>query len=353
MANQLLEDLSLLYSAALEPSVNTPYVTSADYKVALFNSFMPPIPRPDKLKSTEIGAGNEFGQKGRNGYWPPNDIPIGGLLNTEFAAVLAARCLGGSITNTVVTTAKSWDHFVALQTKAQGRVPKLSSILPLLGGYDFIHSSCAVENFKITFGGNGYPQYTATLRNTGYSWTRNGGLGTPIAPGTVPTHHYLHPAGVKATYNDGSLVDLASLARLVSGTCDLNNNTVVIPMPGDPFKVSGDRSTGAYARNINRGKRTAAPSLKALMDETLAEWLDVLNSTDITGLKFLFQGEIIPGTTADCYEFEVTYPLSTMDIRGDTEGVNAAIDLTFDVDRADASPSIIQLRVRNDQATLL
>jgi hypothetical protein len=351
--NQLLEDLSLLFSSAPETAVNTPYTTAGGFKVALFNSFMPPIPRPDKLKSSEIGAGNEFGQKGRNGYWPPNDIPIGGLLNTEFAAVLAARCFSGTVTDTVVTTAKSWDHTVALQTKAQGRVPKLTSILPLLGGYDFLHASCAVENFRVTFGGNAYPQYQATLRNTGYSFTRNAGLGTPIVPGSAPTHHYLHPAGVKATYNNGSLIDLGSLARLVSGMCELNNNIVVTPMPQDPFKISGNPASGAYARVINRGKRTAAPTLKSLMDETLAEWLDVLNSTDITALTYLFQGDIIAGTTADRYEFEVTYPLSTMSIQGDTEGANAAIALSFDTDRSDASPSIAQLRVRNDQATLV
>jgi hypothetical protein len=348
--DQLLEDMILLFSSAPETAINTPYVLTAELKSGLFSSFMPPIPRPDKLKSDEIGAGNEYGVKPRAGYHLPNDIPIGGLLNTEIAAVLAARAFGGTITNSLVATGV-YDHTVALQTKAQGRIPKLSTIIPWLGGLDFIHASCAVADFGIEFGGGGIPRWSATLRNTGYSFQRAGGLGTPIVPPAVETYHYIHPAAVSAKYNDGSLVDLGSLARLISGRCGISQDIEVVGLPGDPFKTTGDRRSGAYARRIRRGKRTATPNIKAYMDETLAEWLDALNMTDITALTYLFIGDPITGTYN--YEFEITYPLSTLSVDGDTENRDAAIALSFDTDRNDASGGIASLRVRNGNALLV
>lgn len=350
MADQLLEDLQLLYSAAPESAINTPATTTAAVKTALFNSFMPPIPRPDKLKSDEIGAGNEFGQKPRMGYWLPNDIPIGGLLNTEFPAVLAARAFGGTVTNSLVATGV-YDHVVPLQTKAQGRVPKLTTIIPLLGGYDFIHASCAVADFGIEFGGGGIPRWSATLRNTGYSFNRAGDLDPAIVPPSPGAYHYVHPAAVFATYNNGSLKDLGALARLISGRCGLSQDVEVVGLPSDPFRTTGDRSSGAYARRIRRGKRTAVPTIKAYMDEVLDEWLDSLNLTDITALTYLFVGDPI-GVTSYSHEFEITYPLSTLDVAGDTENRDAAITLSFDTDRTDAPGGIASLRVRNGNATL-
>jgi hypothetical protein len=347
---QLLEDLQLLYGAAPESAVNTPATTTAGFKTGLFNSFMPPIPRPDKLKSPEIGSGNEWGRKGRVGYWPPMDIPIGGWLNTEFAAVLAARCFGGTVTDELVATGV-YDHTVALQTKAQGNVPKLTSILPLLGGYDFLHASCAVVEFSIEFGGNEPPRWSATLRNTGYSWKRAQDLSPAVVPPSVSDYHYVHPAGVKATYNDGSLRDLAADARLISGRCGLNNGDILVKgLPGDPFRTTGDRSSGAYARFITRGKRAFTPTLKVYMDETLAEWADARDNTDVTALTYLFSGDPVASTYN--HEFEVKYPLSTMMVDGDTEDRNAAITLSYDTDRSDASGGIAVLRVRNGSATL-
>jgi hypothetical protein len=349
--NQFLEELQLLISSAPESAVNTPATTSAAFKTALFNSFMPPIPRPDKLKSAEIGAGNEYGQKSRSGYWLPMDIPIGGWLNTEFAAIVAARAFGGTITDVPVTAGASFDHFVALQTRAQGRVPKLSTILALLGGYDFLHASCAVAAFEISFGGNTPPQYSTTFRNTGYSWKRLRDIVPAIVPPPAPTHHYIHPAAIKATFNDGSLRDFAADARLIGGRCGISQEVEVQALPGDPFRVSGDRSSGAYARVIQRGKRSYSPSIKVFMDENLAEFVASRDNTDITGLSFLFTGDPI-GATPESYEIELTYPLATLIVEGDTENKNAALNISFDIDRADASPSIASLRVRNNQPAL-
>lgn len=350
MSDQLLEELTLLYSAAPEGAVNTPATTTAALRAGRFSSFMPPIPRPDKLKSDDIGSGNEFGGKPRIGRWPPMDIPLGGQLNTEFPAVLAARLFGGTITDTLVS-AGVYDHTVALQTKAQGRIPKLTTIIPLLGGYDFIHASCAVVDFAIEFGGDGIPRWSATLRNTGYSFNRAGDLDPAIVPPGPGAYHYVSPSGAYATYNNGSLIDLGSLARLISGRCGLSQEIEVTSLPRDPTRIAGDRRSGSYARRIRRGKRVAVPTLKSYMDDVLDEWLDALDNTDITALTFIFIGDPI-GETAYNYEFEISYPLSTLDVAGDTQNRDAAIALSFDTDRDDAPGGIAQLRVRNGSATL-
>lgn len=349
MATQLLEDLTLLYSSAPESAVNTPATTTAALSAALFNSFMPPIPRPDKLKSPEIGAGNEFGQKARNGYWPPMDIPLSDWLNTEFAAVVAARLFGGTINNTLVATGV-YDHTVALQTKAQGRIPKLTTLIPLLGGYDFIHASCAFAEFNVESGGAEPPRWTATARNTGNSFNRASALDPLIVPPAPGAYHHVHPAGVSATFNDGSLRNFASDARLLTTRCGMGQEVEVVGLPGDPFRTTGDRSTGAYARVIQRGKRGYTPSLRAYMDETLAEFVTARDGTDITNLTYLYVGDPITGSYN--HEFEIKYPLSTMMVDADSEGRNAAVALSFDTDRTDASGGIAILRVRNAVATL-
>ncbi|HEY0003732.1 MAG TPA: hypothetical protein VGB17_02890 [Pyrinomonadaceae bacterium] len=352
MARFLLEDAEIIYSAAPETAVNTPYTTSADFKSALVNSMMPPVPQLGKIKDNQVGGANEWGRKSRNIYWQPFDLPIGGMLNTEIAAALAARAFGGSTTNTVITTGASWDHFVALQTKAQGRIPKLTTLAFLLGGYDFLHASLAVDTFEINFGGDASPEWSATLRNTGNSFQRVGDLDPAIVVPSLPSYHYMHPAAILATFNDGSLRDFAADARLISGRCGIGNSIVVKPHPGDPFRTAGDRRTGAYMRDIHRGKRTYTPTIKVSMDEDLAEWVTARDNTDITDLTFVFKGDPI-GVTPESYEFEIKYPLSNLMVESDTDDTDAALNLSFDIDREDASGGIAILRVRNGSATLV
>lgn len=357
MARQLLEDAEILYSTEAETAVNTPWLEESAFYAALVNSGMPPIPKPTRIKNDMIGGANEYGRKARNNYWPPLDISIGGMLNSEIAKDFARRTFGGTVTNTLVATGV-YDHTVALQTKAQGRIPLLTTIIWLLGGYNFIHASCGHDLFEISFEGDQSPMWSSTVRNTGYSFRRTTDADVSadfIGVAVPPTYNLFHPAGVKATFNNGGLVDFGSDARLISGRCGIQNNIVVQPHPQDPFRVTSpviDRTSGAYMRDIHRGKRTYTPTLKASMDETLTEFVTSRDLTDITNLTYLFEGDRI-GATSYTRAFEIKYPLSTMEVDSDTDGTDAAISLSFDVDREDASGGIAILRIRDGNATLV
>ncbi len=350
MATHLLDDLEILYSAAPETAVNTPYSASADFKSALVNSMMPPTPQTTKIRNDMVGGSNEWGRKGRSDRWPPQSFSLSMQLNTEFAAVLLARCFGGTITNTLVATGV-YDHTVALQTKQQTRVPKLTTIIFLLGGNDFIHASCAVDSVEIAFDGGSPPVLTAAIINTGYSFDRLRDLDPAIVIPSLETYHVLSPSGVVATFNDGSLKDFGLEARLLSGRCGMNNAIEVPARLQDPLHTTGDYRKGVYSREIKRGKRSYTPTLRALMGDDLEEFVTSRDNTDITSLGYKFIGDPI-GATAYNHEVQVTYPLSTLTVESDTENRDAAMALSFDTDREDAVGGIANLRVRNGVATL-
>jgi hypothetical protein len=356
MTRQLLEDAQIIYSLAPETGVNVPYLLTAEFGSALINSYMPKVPQPTKVKDEQVGRGTEFGGKPRNMYWPPLDETIGGMLSTEFPAILATRCWGGSIANAVAAASVAWNHTVSLQTKAQGRTPKLTTWAWILGGYDFLHASCAIDSFEISFSGSDTPSWSAHLINTGYSWKRLRDITPAIDPPAVPTYHYMHPAGVNATFNNGGLVDFGADGRVVSGRCGMNNQVVVIPHGQDPFRIMSpavNRKSGAYARDIHRRKRVYTPTLKVSMDEDLDEFIDSRDNTDITDLTYLFAGELIGASTTHSYEFEIKYPLSTLMVDSDPDNDDAGISMSFDIDRDDAPGGIAILRIKNGTSTIV
>jgi hypothetical protein len=348
----ILQDLEVFYSNVAQTGVGVPRILTSEFKSGLVNQMMPPLPKVGKIKNDMVGGLTGQGRKSRNNYWLPRDIPLSGQLNTEDAADFAKRCFGGSVTDTLVATGV-YDHTVSLQTKAQQYTPFLFTLGFLLSGYDFLHADCAVDTFEINFGGDGVPQFSAGVKNTGHSFTRMRDLGTPLVPATPPAYHIMHPAGVNAMFNDGTLRDLGALGRLVSGRCGINQQIKTKPRPGyDTFRTVGDRTTGALIRIIERGQRVYNPSVKLIMDDAMQEWTDSINNTDVTNLKYFFGGDPI-GATIYSHEFEITYPLSTLDVDTDTEGEDGATTLTFDTDRDDAVGGIATLRVRNGNATLV
>jgi hypothetical protein len=141
----------------------------------------------------------------------------------------------------------------------------------------------------------------------------------------VPEYHLMHPAGTRVTFSNGSTIDYAQDAKLLSGACSLGNGIVVRQMPGDPFLDPANRKSGAYARDIHRGPRVPAARLKVQMDENLAEFTMAQNGDDITGLTYLFQGEDPIGATPEFYEFEWEYPLAEIEtLQSDADGDDAA-----------------------------
>jgi hypothetical protein len=347
-----LSDQNIIFGKTPDSAVNTPRTLAAQVIGARINPMMPPLPEINRSPDNMIGDGTERAQKLRVGWLIPRQLPLAGRLNTELAASLGMRCLAGVTTVTPVTAGSSYDVVTTMQTKAMGRLPKLSTIGFLLGGYDFIWPSMAVDSFEITFDQANDVNFSAAMINTGY-YVRNQDLGIPLVGPSVPEYHLMHPAGTRVTFSNGTTIDYAQDARLLSGACSLGNGIVVKQLPGDPYLEPTNRKSGAYSRDIHRGTRVPAARCKFQMDEDLAEFTMAQTGTDITSLTFLFQGEDAIAATPEFYEFEWEYPLAEIEtLQSDPDGDDAAVTMTFYPKTDVVTGGYVIQRVRTENSLL-
>ena len=348
-----LSDLQTIISKVAESGINVPKTLTADFAGVLHNAMMPPIPELQKSTPTMIGDGQERAQRLRRGWWIPGQISIAGQLNNVTSARLGGRNLSGTRTATEVSAgAGAWDIVTNQQTKAQGRIPKLSTIAFALGGYDFLWPSMGVNNFEITFEGDGDVNFTSALINTGY-WKRMSSIVPAIVPPDAVSHKLMHPAATRVTFSNGSTIDYAAEGDLISGSCGNGNNIVVRQLPGDPFITPGDRTSGAYSRDIHRGRRDPFARLKVAMDDSLAEFTMSQSGTDITSLTYLFVSDEKIGATAYDYEFEWKFPIAEIQAtQSDTDGEDAAVTMEFYPKKDAVSGGFAIQRVRTDNSTL-
>lgn len=348
-----LSDLQTIISKLGETGINVPRTLTAEFVSARLDAMMPPAPTVNKNPSAMIGDGQERAQKLLVGWNIPGQLAIGGDLNTETAARLGSRNLSGTRTSTeVVLASGAWDIVTAQQTKAQGRVLKLSTIAFILGGYDFLWPSMCVNNFEASFEGENPVRFNSNLINTGF-WNRLADIAPPIVPADAPAHHLMHPAATRVTFSDGVTIDYANEGDLISGACGNGNNVVVRQLPGDPFIIPGDRKSGAYARDIHRGRRDPFARLKVAMDASLYEFTLARTGQDITSLTYLFVSDDKIGVTAYDYEFEWKFPLCELQaVNTDTDGEDAALSLEFYPKKDAVSGGFAIQRIRTGDNTL-
>lgn len=351
----LLSDGQVAISVLPESAVNTPYQLSADFIGMRLNQVAPWVPQAQTVDDAEmIGAGDEFADDVRLYNWLQQPQTLTGKLNTETAANWLLRALMGTVTDAVVTATKSWDHSVPMQTRAQGRTPKYTTLIMNLGGADIVAASMAVNSFQISQQGTNEPQFSVEVIGTG-KFQRLRDITSPAIVVPLPaTHHYFHGAAAVLVLNDGVVKNLSSLGRIRSWSVNLQNNLVVGDRrPGDPFKTSGNVLTGSYVRSLLRGKRTAGVQIKLSLDENLSELDWLTNNQTLTALSIKNVGQII-GTSTDSYEVDWKVPrFKLQTLVGDSEGDDATITLNFLPVRDPVSGGLITARVRNDQATMV
>lgn len=347
-----LIDQEIFLGKVADPTVNTPFVLTADFVGALVNSGQPPIPDVVRTADSMVGDGNERSQRLRKGWLIPIEISIGGLLNTETAARIGTRALGGTRTASAELApagSLAFDVTTLMQTKAQGRLPKWTTIGWDLGGYKFVYPSCAVNNFMIEFEGENDVTWTANLRGTGLyrindiaaNLTAQGftaamaaalAISPVIVPPAPPTHHLMHPAATKVTFSNGVTIDFAADGDLISGACGLDNQIVIRQQPGDPFLEPTNRKSGAYARDSHRGTRVPSARIKSALGSDLKPFVISQSGTDITSLTYLFRSEDGIGAAANnfFYEYEWKCPLAEIEtVQSDPDGDDAAITMNF------------------------
>lgn len=364
-----LIDLNIFISKLAQSALNTPYILTADFVGALVNSMMPPIPDVARTSDQQIGDGKER-RKLKKGWIIPQELPFGGSLNAETAARFGARCLGGSrtVSAELAVGAGAYDITTLMQTKAQGREPKLSTIGFDLGGFKFVYPDMAVESYEMAFSGTEDATWSATLRNTGmhklnllvaaiealgFSAAHAAALAigaAVIVPPAAPTHHDMHPAATKVTFHDGvTTVDFAADGDLISGGCSLGNGLVVDQLPGDPFLVPTERKKGAYARDIHRGARVPAARVKVYLPSDLYAFVLAQNATPITNLTYLFRSDDNIGESAYFYEQEWIAPVGEIEsVASDPQGNSGAVTINFYPDTDPVTGGYWKQRTRTD-----
>lgn len=346
----LLIDQEIFLNKVPTQTVNLAHVLTADYVGALVNSSMPPMPDVTRTADQMVGDGNERAQRLRKGWVIPWQHTVSGLLNTETAARFGGRNLGGTRTAGAELAVGSGAYDVTwnMQTKAQKRIPKLSSLGWDLGGYKFVFPSVAVNTFEIAFEGEQDVTFSAGLINPGLyyineteanlllnGWPADYAAALKISPVIVPPappiHRLMHPAALRVTFNDGTVThDFAADGDLINGACSLNNAVTVDQMNGDDFIVSTNRKSGAYAREIYRGTRVPAARLKVKLDDKLKAFVLAQNGAVITNLTYLFRSEDNVGTSNYAYEYEWKSPVGEIEsVQSDPDGDKAAVTMTF------------------------
>lgn len=349
----LLIDQEIFLSKVPTLTVNLKHVLTADYVGALVNSTMPPMPDFTRSADQMVGDGNERAQRLRKGWMIPWQHTVSGVLNCETAARFGNRGLGGTraVSGELAVGSGAYDITTFMQTKAQERIPQLSSIGWDLGGYKFIHPAVAIGSHEIAWEGEQDVTFSTNLINTGLYFLNeteanlllNGhpadyaaALKTEpvIVPPAPPIHHLMHPASVKATFNDGVTThDFAADGDLISGGCSLNNAVTVDQMNGDPFIVNApvqNRKSGAYAREIYRGTRVPAARLKVKLDKKLKAFVLAQSGALITSLTYLFRSDENIGASAYAYEYEWKCPIGEIEsLQSDPDGDKSAVTMNF------------------------
>lgn len=354
MAEFLLSDLQIAMSLLPETAINTPFSLTADFIGVRANALPPHVPQVQTVDNMDmIGGGDEFADDVRLYNWLQQPLTLSGKLNAETAAYWLIRALNGTVTDAAVTAATSYDHSVPMQTRAQGRTPKYTTLIMNLGGADVVLASMAVNSFSISQQGTNEPQFSVELIGTG-NFRRLRDIAPAIVMPYPTEHHYFHGAAAVIVLNDGVVKNLSSLARVRSWSVGIQNNLVVGDRrPGDPFKTAGDVRTGAYVRSLLRGKRTASAQLKLALDENLDELDWLTDDTTLTGLSIKNVGEPI-GATPEKFEVEWKVPnFKVQAITGDSEGDDATLTVNFSPLRDAVSGGLVTARVRNNIAAML
>lgn len=233
-AKYQLIDQEIFLSLVPEVAVNTPYILTAEFIGALLNSAMPPFPDTVRTADQMVGDGNERAQRLRRGWMMPMQLPVGGSLNTETGARLGSRCLGGTVTpgSEIAAGSGVFDVLTNMQTKAQGRVPKLSTLGYDLGGYKFVHPSMAVNQFEIAFEGENDVTFSASLINTGL-YKINDLVANLVAAGFSPA------TAVALAIGGGALqVETATVVGTVTGSGNASVIVTAAGMAGSPITVA-------------------------------------------------------------------------------------------------------------------
>lgn len=337
-------------SKTLEAAFNTPEPTGSNYSFLGTTDPYFTLPKMEKVNDA-----NRVGVYAPthlcNTYWSHGQISPKDDVETDNPARLFRRCLGGAVTDTVVSAGAVWDHTFAVLSPAVGDVLPSFSLASLLGSASFLLAGAMVDSFKISQKNTDRVQYESAILTSG-KFTNPHGL-TSLPAFVSPPCMDGFRTTVKYTDSDGStLIDMGSLGKVIEWSVEHKNNIRQNKRRiGDPIQTVATTGSGAHVRSMPRGKyETMIQMLLDFVD--LTDWQKSVKNEQMTNLKFTVLGPIITG--AYRHEFEIIVPLFSFDSvdTGDDNG-DAATPVKV-IPLADpVTGGTITGRIRNATATLV
>lgn len=344
-----VEDGKHWISKTIESPFNTADSTGTNYaQVPTSNPF---FVLPKLEKRSDIGkSGHTAATHLCNHYWQPGQYGFADDAESDVPGRLLRRCLGGSVTDALVSSGV-YDHtFPILQ-------PQVGSILPsfgmasLLDAASFLLHGCMVERFKVSQQGDNRAQYEADIVNSGKFTNPHGLSSLP----ELATPACMDAFRTTVTYLDSdgtTTVNLGTAGTIIEWMVEHKNNIKTAKRRiGDTIQTVSTSGSGAHVRRMPRGKyETTISMLIDFLD--LSYWTKSTQNEVMTNLKFTVVGPVIASTYR--HEFEIIVPKFSFEVVDPAEDDGDAATTINVIPLEDpTSLGTITGRIRNNQATLL
>jgi hypothetical protein len=266
---------------------------------------------------------------------------------------MAARALGGTVTDTLVATGV-YDHFVPILQPQVGSILPSFGLASVLDAANWLLHGCMVEDFSITKKGDERAQFESNIVNSGKFTNPHGLTSLPeiVSPPCMDAFRTV----TSYVDTDSSTINLSSLGLLIESMVSFKNNIKLNKRrEGDPIQTSGTSGSGAYVRRMPRGKYETNISL--LIDFLdLTYWTKSVQSEALTNMKIKHVGPIFATVSAVDYrhEFEIIVPKFSFETVDPAEDDGDAATRINVIPLEDPTTlGSITLRVRNGSATLV
>jgi hypothetical protein len=241
------------------------------------------------------GNGHEFATYTCNRYWTHPAVSLEDEINVNAAGRLLLRAASGAVTATLLETGVT-RHSAAMLPVASGRQNKSSDLIAVLGGSSFLLAGGVVERYRLFQNRADPPRFQCDLLFSGKHIRPHG---VSSLPTTVDIIQCLdgNQSLVQWT-DDGGLRNFASLGRVLSWFCEVNNATRLNDRrPGDPSTSNGTDGVAAYVRRMLHGTRTATAQIVVTLNSDVYEWLRMANNQALTDVTFTARSTNLIGAT--------------------------------------------------------
>jgi hypothetical protein len=296
MAEFLINDVALWLSEAPEGTFNTHATAGANYiKILTANPFYILPEMEKRTDANRPGNGHEFPTYTCNDYWSHPAVSLEDEVNVDGAGRLLLRAASGAVSTALLETGVT-KHSASMLPIASGRQNKASDLIVLEGGASFLLAGGVVERYRLFQNRADPPRYQADLVFSGKHIRPHGVTSLPTTANIIQCLDG-NQSLIQWT-DDGGLRNFASLGRVRSWFCEVNNASKLNDRrPGDPSTSNGTDGVAAYVRFLNHGLRSVTAQIVITLDNDVYEWLRMANNQALTNVTFSARSTTLIGAT--------------------------------------------------------